>query len=229
MAFRSVINMLVSVSILHLLLISGERYLAIKHPFAHISLVKESNPLIPSSLAWLLPLILNVIYFSFVEKKTAFVIIDNTIMLLSVVCIAYCHFLVYLETRRHQRQIADQQVTQETRKQLLKDRRAFKVTSLIVAAILLCSLPMIVIKIVITRFPSLVPLEQKYMLFLSITSINLLNSFINPIIYAVRLRKFRVAFIDIITCGTTTLVEEEENEMRIARPPENEELRLEER
>ena len=51
MAFRSVINMLVSVSILHLLLISGERYLAIKHPFAHISLVKESNPLIPSSLA----------------------------------------------------------------------------------------------------------------------------------------------------------------------------------
>ena len=150
-------------------------------------------------------------------------------MLLSVACIAYCHFLVYLETRRHQRQIADQQVTQETRKQLLKHRRAFKVTSLIVAAILLCSLPMIVIKIVITRFPSLVPLEEKYMLFLSITSINLLNSFINPIIYAVRLRKFRVAFIDIITCGTTTLVEEEENEMRIARPPDNEELRLEER
>ena len=230
MALRFLINMLVGVSILHLLLISGERYLAIKRPFAHISLVKESNLLIASALAWLLPLILNVIYFSFVEKKTAFVIIDNTIMFLSVAAsIAYCHFSVYLETRRHRRQIADQQVTQETRKQLLKDKRAFKVTSLIVAAILLCSLPMIVIKIVITRFPSLVPLEQKYMLFLSITSINLLNSFINPIIYAVRLRKFRVAFIDIITCGTTTLVEEEENEMRIARPPENEELRLEER
>ena len=228
MAFRSLINMLVGVSILHLLLISGERYLAIKHPFAHISLVKESNLLIASALAWLLPVILNV-YFSIVENTTVFVMIDNTIMFLSVACIAYCHFSVYLETRRHRRQIADQQVTQETRKQLLKDKRAFKVTSLIVAAILLCSLPMIVIKIVITRFPSLVPLEEKYMLFLSITSINLLNSFINPIIYAVRLRKFRVAFIDIITCGTTTLVEEEENEMRIARPPENEELRLEER
>ena len=151
-------------------------------------------------------------------------------MLLSVACIAYCHFsAVYLETRRHQRQIADQQVTQETRKQLLRDKRAFKVTSLIVAAILLCSLPMIVFKIVITKFPSLVPLEEKYMLFLSITSMNLLNSFINPIIYAVRLRKFRVAFIDNITCGTTTLVGEEENEMRIARPPENEGLRLDER
>ena len=228
MALRFLINLFAGVSILHLLLISGERYLAIKHPFAHISLVKESNLLIASALAWLLPLILNV-YFSFVENTTAFVMIDNTIIFLSVACIAYCHFSVYLETRRHQRQIADQQVTQETRKQLLKDRRAFKVTSLIVAAILLCSLPMIVFKIVMTRFPSLVPLEGKYMLFLSITSMNLLNSFINPIIYAVRLRKFRVAFIDNITCGTTTLVEEEENEMRIARPPENEGLRLEER
>ena len=226
MALRFLINMLAGVSILHLLLISGERYLAIKHPFAHISLVKESNLLIASALAWLLPLILNV-YFSFVENKTAFVMIDNTIMFLSVACIAYYHFSVYLETRRHRRQIADQQVTQETRKQLLKDKTAFKATSLIVAAILLCSLPMIVFKIVITRFPSLVPLEGKYMLFLSITSMNLLNSFINPIIYAVRLRKFRVAFIiDIITCGTTTLVEEKENEMRIARPPENEGLRL---
>ena len=228
MAFRSLINMLVGVSILHLLLISGERYLAIKHPFAHISLVKESNLLIASSLAWLLPLILNV-YFSFVENTTVFVMIDNTIMFLSVACIAYCHFSVYLETRRHQRQIADQQVTQERRKQLLKDRRAFKVTSLTVAAILLCSLPMIAFRIVISKFPSLVSLEERYVLFLSITSLNLLNSFINPIIYAVRLRKFRVAFIDNTTCGTTTLVGEEENEMRIARPPENEGLRLEER
>ena len=67
------------------------------------------------------------------------------------------------------------------------------------------------------------------MLFLSITSMNLLNSFIDPIIYAVRLTKFRVAFIDRITCGTTTLVEEEDNAMRIVRPPENEGLRLEER
>ena len=195
---------------------------------AHLSFQGKSL-LIASALAWLLPLILNVIYFSLVENTTGFVMIDNTIMLLSVACIAYCHFSVYLETRRHQRQIADQQVTRETRKQLLKDKRAFKVTSLIVATILLCSLPMIVFKIEITRFPSLVPLEGKYMLFLSITSMNLLNSFINPIIYAVRLRKFRVAFIDNITCGTTTLVEEEENEMRMAKPPENEGLRLEER
>ena len=42
---------------------------------------------------------------------------------------------------------------------------------------------------------------------------NLLNSFIDPIIYAVRLRKFLYAFIHKITCGTTTLVEGEESEV----------------
>ena len=45
------INILLGVSILHLLLISGERFLAIKHPFSHISLVKESNLVIASALA----------------------------------------------------------------------------------------------------------------------------------------------------------------------------------
>ena len=212
------INILYGVSILHLLLISGERFLAIKHPFAHISLVKESNLVIASALAWLLPSVVNV-YFFLTENMIAFVLVDNSVILTSVACIGYCHFKVYFETRRHKRQIADQQVTQETRKKFLKDQRAFKVTSLIIAAILLCSLPMIAFRIVISKFPSLLSLEERYVLFFSVTSMNLLNSFINPIIYAVRLRKFRVAFIHKITCGTTTLVEGEESEVRITRPP----------
>jgi len=143
------------VSILHLLLISGERFLAIKHPFSHISLVKESNLVIASALAWLLPSVVNV-YFFLTENMIAFVLVDNSVILTSVACIGYCHFKVYFETRRHKRQIADQQVTQETRKKFLKDQRAFKVTSLIIAAILLCCLPMIVFRIVISKFPSLV-------------------------------------------------------------------------
>ena len=159
----------------------------------------------------------------------AFVVVDNTVILTSVACIGYCHLKVYFETRRHKRQIADQQVAQERRKQFLKDQKAFKVISLIIAAILLCSLPMTVFKIVISKFPSLVSLEERYVLFLSSTLMKLLNSFINPIFYAVRLREFRVAFIDKVKCGTTTLVEGNENKTRVARPPENEGLRLEER
>ena len=149
----------------------------------------------------------------------AFVLVDNSVILISVACIGYCHFKVYFETRRHKRQIADQQVTQETRKKFLKDQRAFKVTSLIIAMILLCSLPTTLVRLLTTMFPSLLSLEQKHGLFFSVTTMSLLNSFINPIIYTVRLREFRVAFIDKITCGTATVVEAEENEMRNIRPP----------
>ncbi|CAH3184265.1 unnamed protein product [Porites evermanni] len=119
------INFLFGVSILHLLLISRQRYLAIKHPFVHISLVKESNLVIASALAWLLPSVVNV-YFFLTENMIAFVLVDNSVILTSVACIGYCHFKVYFETRRHKRQIADQQVTQETRKTFLKDQRALR-------------------------------------------------------------------------------------------------------
>ena len=113
------INILYGVSILHLLLISGERFLAIKHPFSHISLVKESNLLIASALAWLLPSVVNV-YFFLTENMIAFVLVDNSVILTSVACIGYCHFKVYFEIRRHKRQIADRQVAQETRKKVFK-------------------------------------------------------------------------------------------------------------
>ena len=113
------INILYGVSILHPLLISGERFLAIKHPFSHISLVKESNLLIASALAWLLPSVVNV-YFFLTENMIAFVLVDNSVILTSVACIGYCHFKVYFEIRRHKRQIADQQIAQETRKKVFK-------------------------------------------------------------------------------------------------------------
>ena len=145
---------------------------------------------------------------------TTFVLVDNSVILFPVICIAYCHFKVYFKTRRHK------QVIHETRTKFLKDQRTFKVTSLIIAMILLCSLPTTLVRLVTTMFPSLLSLEQKHGLFFLVTSMSLLNSFINPIIYTVPLiRDFGVAFIDKKTCGTTTLVEGEENEMRNIRPP----------
>ena len=67
-------------SILHLLLISGERFLAIKRPFSHISLVKESNLVITSALSWLLPSVVNV-YFFLTENMITFVLVDNSVIL----------------------------------------------------------------------------------------------------------------------------------------------------
>ena len=61
-------------------------------------------------------------------------------------------------------------------------------------------------------------LETVYICFSSALSIVLLNSFINPVIYSIRLRQFRVAFIELI-CRTVNFAEAEEIEMRIFGAP----------
>ena len=42
----------------------------------------------------------------------------------------------------------------------------------------------------------------------------ILNSLLNPVIYSVRMRQFRVAFVELI-CRTTNIAEAEELEMRV--------------
>ena len=83
------------------------------------------------------------VYFFITENMTAFVLVDNFVIILQVACIAYCHFKVTLNLNQR----ADQQVTQETRKKIIKDQRAFKATSLTIAMILLRSLPTTLVRL----------------------------------------------------------------------------------
>ena len=67
--FRTVLVCLVETSLFHLVLISGERYLAMKHPFAYTTIVTEARLLIASALVWLLSIILQI---PIAVDKTAF-------------------------------------------------------------------------------------------------------------------------------------------------------------
>ena len=95
---RTAMSSLVDVSLIHLALISGERYLAMKHPFAHITLLTDSRLLVSSALAWLLNVILHI---PLVVDKTEYFSIDNAIICLSIAFIVFCHATVFHETRRH--------------------------------------------------------------------------------------------------------------------------------
>ena len=50
------------------------------------------------------------------------------------------------------------------------------------------------------------------------TSMNSLNSSLNPVIYSIRIRQFRFAFIE-LTCRTVNIAEAEEIEMRLFETP----------
>ena len=212
---RTLSRVVVSASFFHMVLISGERYLAMRHSFAHFALLTETRLLVASVLAWLLSIIL---YINFAANRSVFMPINNTFYGLCLAFILSCHVTVYREIRRHEKQIAAQQVTVEARKQFEKDKKAFKVTFIIIIVLMLCYVPILIFSAVLERFRSKISLEVLYICFFLTTLMAFLNSFFNPIIYSFRLREFRVAFIELI-CKTANIAEAEQREMKIFGTP----------
>ena len=178
---RLVISCLVGVSLIHLLVISMERYLAVKHPFVHISVVRETNLLLASFTAWLFSVIFH-LSLLIMKDITTFHVINNAFTGSAIAFTVLSHLTVYRESLRHKKQIAGQQVTPDARKKSLRDQRAFKVTTLVITILLLCYVPTIIGRIVTTTYRSRFTLEAMYIIFFSTLSISLLNAFINPIL-----------------------------------------------
>ena len=213
---RTVLVCLVECSLFHLVLISGERYLAMKHPFAYTTIVTDVRLLIASALVWLLPVILQI---PLAVNRTVFLFIGNTLFVLSIAFIVFCHVTVYHETRRHEQQLAAQQVTQEAREQFRNNKKALKLTRIILAVITLCYVPTLVFFLVVTSgYRGKMSVETVYIFFSFSVLILNLNSLFNPIIYSVRMRQFRVAFVELI-CRTANISEAEEIEMRVFGAP----------
>ncbi|XP_078361556.1 uncharacterized protein LOC144645909 [Oculina patagonica] len=205
-------------SLIHLALISGERYLAMKHAFAYSTgLVTEARLLTGSALAWLFSLILFIPLF---VNMTVFIVLINTFISVSLAMITFCQITVYSEVRRHEKEIATQQVTEEARQKFLKDKKAFKLTAIVVSVLFLCYGPIIVLRLVFITYRSYMSIQTAYACLLSTVFVTILNSFLNPLIHSVRMRQFRVAFIE-LTCRTANIAEAEEIEARVFGSPNN--------
>ena len=126
---------------------------------------------------------------------------------LSVAIVTFCQIVILQETRTLKKRIAAHQISLEDRKKFLKDKRAFQLTTIILFALVLTVLPTIVVRILITN--SIIhSLTVSYISLMSAIFLSILNSLINPIIYCIRIREFRVAFIEILKRYTTAQVVE---------------------
>ena len=205
-------SVLCDTSLIHLALISGERYLAMKHTFSYSTgLVTEARLLICSALAWLFSLILHI---PLIIDSDLFFIINNTFIILTLSIIVFCQITVYREVRRHEKQLSTQQVTEEARQKFLKDKKALKLTAVIVSLLFICYIPVCVFRVILKNYRNIMSKETLYACFFTAVWVAILNSFLNPIVYSVRLRQFRVAFVEFI-CRTTNIAEAEEIEMRV--------------
>ena len=195
-------------SLLHLLLMSGERYLAIKHPFAYENgLVTEARIIIASSMAWICAAIVYGIRVSIFRE------ISVVIILAVISTVVYCHVVIYKEVRRNTQQIIANQVSLAVKEKLLKNKRAFNTTVVIVLTLFLCYIPTCVWLMVLISFNGENSSDVRHIAFFPITFLVLLNSSINPLIYTARIRHFRVAFFQMVMRKTLAQAEELEKKM----------------
>ena len=151
-----------------------------KHSFAHFTLVTEARLLGASVLVLLLSIILY-INLAVNDRESVFLYINNVFYGLCLAVIIFCHVTVYREIRRHEKQIAAQQVSVEAREQFEKDKKAFKVTFIIIIVLMLCYVPLIIFSAVLERCQSKMSLEMLYIYLFTGTLMVLLNSFFTSV------------------------------------------------
>ena len=189
------LSSLAGASVRHLVLISVERYLAVKHSFTYRTMVTKARILSSSGLAWMTAVVANLPLL--LTDNDIFLTLNNIFLFIGMVTIVLCQITVYIETRRHEKQIAAQQVSQEARQKFLKEKKALKLTTTVLFILLLCYSPQIVVRILFVS-SKITTVNSTCIALFSATARGLLNSFINPIVYCVRIRQFRVAFIEIL-------------------------------
>ncbi|XP_078342154.1 beta-1 adrenergic receptor-like [Oculina patagonica] len=197
----------------HLLLMSAERYVAIKQPFTHENQVTEVRIIIASCLAWSVAIILPVENLLLSSKKIVTILASSVVLFFFFPAIIYFNVSVYKEVRRNEKQIAANQVSFEAKEKILKNKKAFYTTTIVLFVIFLCYIPVRFCGVIIITFKDRIPANVGHIALSLFGLLPVLNSLFNPLIYAVRIRYFRVAFIQLLSRKTISQAEELERKI----------------
>ena len=201
---RNWLRILGGSTMFHTMVMDVERYIAIRHPFQHITIVTKSRVLGSSALAWIVVLFITLPVA--ITNDSVSITINNTLLLFSMAVNIYSQVVVCCETRRQEKLIAAQQVSVEAKRKFLKEKKAFKVTTTVLVALVISYLPVFVVRILLKM--SVFSTNVADSVLSSSSFVFFLNSLTNPIIYCVRTRQFPVAFIEILLGKTNAQAEE---------------------
>ena len=190
----------------HLILLSAERYFTVRHPFTYESQVTEFRIILASNLAWVLALLLpmqdvfktNTYFFS------NFLVFVVGPVLLYFPAMIYFNCVVYKEVRSNEKQIAANQISLEAKEKFLKNKRAFYTTIIVLLVSFLRYIPINICFAILASTTNRTPANGGETDFYLLPLIPVLNS----LIYTVRIRYFRVAFIQLLSRKTIVQAQE---------------------
>ena len=194
-------------SISHLVLISLERYIAIKQPLRYEDIVTKQRLTTGVILVWAITLVATIqeIVLASIDSNTNIysVYLNVTAILLAiivVICIAaigYTNGYIFSETQRQQKRIKTEQISSEEAKRIKKDHRAAITLVLLLSALIFTYVPGIIFFLMAASANSVKPRIINILWRWAFSSV-LLGSLLNPIIYSWRTKKLRHAFLEIL-------------------------------
>ena len=189
---KTSLRLLTIASLLHLVMVNVERYIAIKHSLRYEIIVTEARLIGVSALLWTITLLLTFL------TGNNYVQYDIGLTSLCIASIFSCQVVLYYETRRHEKKIALQQVSVEAREKFLREKKALKQTTTVIFFLIICYLPIIISRVFISTFAVLNSVNSVYFVHFTGVFFVISNSLLNPIIHCVRMKQFRLALKELV-------------------------------
>ena len=172
-------------SLLHLMLVTFERLLAIKFTMHYSNIITEKNIKIAVIGFWIIAFTSGT--FRLLKMQLTFLLVELTLILVSCIFfVVFSYMILYRETRRQQKKIKTQQLPQEEVERFTKENKALKTTVFVVGAVIFCVLPGVVYLILLFAGFSRSSLLESW-----VRTCGMLNSLLNPLIYCWRQKEMR--------------------------------------
>ena len=185
-------------SSLHLMLVTGERLVAIKFTMRYPYVVTATNMKYTVMVFWILAItwgITDMLSQFYSESLLSYLNFGLAIILISCVLFIACSYIIlYRETLCQRQKIKTQQLLREEVERFAKESKALKTTVYVVGAVVFCLLPAAFFLLwVVSLPPDVNPTKLKFFYAYTpwIRTFGILNSLLNPLIYCWRQKEIR--------------------------------------